>query len=194
MTLVRENFEMLRKGMFSNFFACNFIFQRYNELLQRMTLSLIIALSINILKKIRVKRILRYCILILAPSFRVCICNIQINSLFPIGNYIYDFKRTQRKTIANRDDRIVLGVNLTLCAKLCVEEESFNCASFDYCNTSECRLSTANMKNIGQVSYTQSLTCDIYNRKFPYLYNKHKHTRLTHCLPYCVINSLVTLL
>ena len=79
---------------------------------------------------------------------------------------MYDFKKTQRRSIANRDDRIILGINVTQCAKLCVEEETFSCASFDYCgNTTECRLSTASMKNIGQISVTPTLYCDIYNSK-----------------------------
>ena len=82
---------------------------------------------------------------------------------------MYDFKKTTRKEISNRDDRIILGINVTLCAKLCVEEESFNCASFDYCNGTECRLSTASMKNIGQVSFAPSLSCDIYNSEFQYI-------------------------
>lgn len=82
------------------------------------------------------------------------------------GNYVYDFKKTQRKTIANRDDRVIAGISVTQCAKLCVEEETFNCASFDYCgNVTECRLSTASMKNIGQISVTPSLYCDVYNRE-----------------------------
>ena len=82
------------------------------------------------------------------------------------GNYVNDFKQTARKSIANRDDRIIVGISVTQCAKLCVQEESFNCASFGYCgNTTECRLSTASMKNIGQISVTANLFCDIYNRK-----------------------------
>ena len=79
---------------------------------------------------------------------------------------MYDFKKTGRKTIANRDDRIISGISVTECAKLCVEEESFMCASFDYCgNVTECRLSTASMKNIGQISVTANLYCDIYSSK-----------------------------
>ena len=40
------------------------------------------------------------------------------------------------------------------------------CASFDYCgNVTECRLSTASMKNIGQISVTANLYCDIYSSK-----------------------------
>lgn len=96
-------------------------------------------------------------------------------------NYVYDFKKTQRKTIANRDDRVIAGISVTQCAKLCVEEETFNCASFDYCgNVTECRLSTASMKNIGQISVTPSLYCDVYNREtFPdgtaYVNNPQKY-------------------
>ena len=48
-------------------------------------------------------------------------------------------------------DYQISGISVTECAKLCMEEESFMCASFDYCgNVTECRLGTASVKNINR--------------------------------------------
>ena len=94
-----------------------------------------------------------------------------------LGNYITDFRQTARKVIANRDDRIIYGIGVTQCAKECVEEEGFSCASFDYCgNTTECRLSTASMKNIGQVSVIANLYCDVYSSKYNITFSKYNIT------------------
>ncbi|XP_045160291.2 uncharacterized protein LOC123525365 isoform X4 [Mercenaria mercenaria] len=83
--------------------------------------------------------------------------------------YLSDFRITTRQHLTNADDRIISGVSIGQCAKLCVEEERNDCASFGYCaNKTECRLSTASMRNIGQVSSEPSFWCDVYNRQiFP---------------------------
>ena len=58
-----------------------------------------------------------------------------------------------------------------------MEEEGFSCASFDYCgNTTECRLSTASMKNIGQVSVIANLYCDVYSSKYNITFSKYNIT------------------
>ncbi|KAJ8306626.1 hypothetical protein KUTeg_017171 [Tegillarca granosa] len=84
-------------------------------------------------------------------------------------NYLGDFKYTKRKIIPMRDDRVIDGVSVAQCAKLCVQEESFSCASFDYCgNYTECRLSSATTKGVGQVTLEASAYCDVYSRQsFP---------------------------
>ncbi|KAL4237127.1 hypothetical protein ACF0H5_005508 [Mactra antiquata] len=95
--------------------------------------------------------------------------------------YLSDFKKTQRRRMTNSNDRIIAKVSVDQCAKLCVEEETINCASFGYCgNTTECRLSTASMRNVGQVSSEANLYCDIYNRQTfpdgtPYINNPQKY-------------------
>ncbi|XP_045160293.2 uncharacterized protein LOC123525366 [Mercenaria mercenaria] len=98
--------------------------------------------------------------------------------------YLADFKITTRQHLTNKGDRIISGVPVDQCAKLCVEEENNNCASFGYCgNTTECRLSTASMRNIGQVSSEPNLWCDVYNRQTfpdgtPFINNPSKYYSL----------------
>lgn len=83
------------------------------------------------------------------------------------GKYLADFQINQRTLLTNTADRIIKGISVDQCAKLCVDEESIDCASFGYCgNTTECRLSTASMSNVGQVSSTPNLWCDVYNSKY----------------------------
>ncbi|XP_056019753.1 uncharacterized protein LOC130054319 [Ostrea edulis] len=82
-------------------------------------------------------------------------------------NYTEDFQKTARHTIQLVNDRIVTGVTLAQCAKNCVDMEAGSCASFSYCDLkSICRLSTASLKNVGQVSATPSATCDMYTRQY----------------------------
>lgn len=82
-------------------------------------------------------------------------------------NYIDDFTMTASRTIQLVNDRIVSGVTLAQCAKNCVDMEAGSCASFSYCDgQSLCRLSTASMKNVGQVSATPSATCNLYTRQY----------------------------
>lgn len=82
-------------------------------------------------------------------------------------NYIDDFTKTASRTIQLVNDRIVSGVTLGQCAKNCVDMEAGSCASFSYCDgQSICRLTTASMKGIGQVSSTPSATCDLYTRQY----------------------------
>ncbi|KAH3695076.1 uncharacterized protein LOC127861585 isoform X2 [Dreissena polymorpha] len=95
--------------------------------------------------------------------------------------YISDFKQTSRQKLLNQANRIIQNIPVDQCAKLCVEQEGASCASFGYCgNTSECRLSTASMRNVGQVSSEPNLYCDIYNRQSfpdgtPYINNPQKY-------------------
>lgn len=83
-------------------------------------------------------------------------------------NYLSDFKIGDRQKLSATDVRVVTGVSVTQCAKLCVEE-TIDCASFGYCgNLSECMLSTASMRNAGQVISQPNLWCDVYIRQtFP---------------------------
>ncbi|XP_041360235.1 uncharacterized protein LOC121376435 [Gigantopelta aegis] len=82
-------------------------------------------------------------------------------------NYADDFKKITNKVIRLQDNRIVFGLSAEQCAKMCVEEEMFQCSSFDYCgNSSECRLSTAAMSRVGQVTVDSSAFCSIYNRQY----------------------------
>ncbi|XP_046544811.1 uncharacterized protein LOC124255018 [Haliotis rubra] len=82
-------------------------------------------------------------------------------------NYADDFKVVANRQIALKDNRIVLMVSVEQCAKLCVDEETFSCASFDYCgNTTECRLSTSSMSDVGQITIEATAYCSIYNRQF----------------------------
>ncbi|XP_062619530.1 uncharacterized protein LOC134281083 [Saccostrea cucullata] len=82
-------------------------------------------------------------------------------------NYIDDFTKTARKTIQLVNDRVVTGVTLAQCAKSCVDTEAGSCASFSYCDMqSLCRLTTGSLKNVGQVSATNSATCDLYTRQY----------------------------
>ncbi|XP_055956297.1 uncharacterized protein LOC126818106 [Patella vulgata] len=82
-------------------------------------------------------------------------------------NYADDFKLKAHKEIALRDNRVIEGVSAEQCAKMCVEEESFSCASFDYCgNMTECRLSDAAMSDIGQVTIEASTFCEVYIRSY----------------------------
>lgn len=84
------------------------------------------------------------------------------------GNYINEFLSTAHKTVQLRDNRIVANVAAEECAKLCVEEPTFTCMSFDFCaNISECRLSDASVSNTGQVTLEASAYCDVYSRKYP---------------------------
>lgn len=98
--------------------------------------------------------------------------------------YLYDFKITTRQHLINANDQIISKVSVDQCAKLCVEQEAASCASFGYCgNTTECRLSTASMRNVGQVSSEPDLWCDVYNRQTfpdgtPYINNPQKYYSL----------------
>ena len=70
------------------------------------------------------------------------------------------------KKVPLRDNRVIQDVTPQQCAKLCVQEGSFTCNSFDYCaNFSECRLSDASVSNVGQVTLQSSAYCDVYARK-----------------------------
>ncbi|ESO95605.1 hypothetical protein LOTGIDRAFT_239753 [Lottia gigantea] len=82
-------------------------------------------------------------------------------------NYADDFKVKANKQISLRDNRVIEGISAEQCAKLCVEEESFSCASFDYCgNMTECRLSDAAMSDVGQVTVETSAYCAVYQRMY----------------------------
>ncbi|XP_048256436.1 uncharacterized protein LOC124115364 [Haliotis rufescens] len=82
-------------------------------------------------------------------------------------NYADDFKQTANRQISLQDNRIILMISVEQCAKLCVDEETFSCASFDYCgNTTECRLSTASMSDVGQITIESTAYCSIYNRQY----------------------------
>jgi len=87
--------------------------------------------------------------------------------LINVGKYLADFQNTPKRTLLpNRGDRLIKDISVDECAKLCVEEESLDCASFAYCgNSTTCRLSTTAMKNVGQVTSTANLWCDVYNSK-----------------------------
>ncbi|XP_060562071.1 uncharacterized protein LOC132721715 isoform X2 [Ruditapes philippinarum] len=79
--------------------------------------------------------------------------------------YLSDFKPMGNLYLTPVYDRVISGVNVEQCAKLCVEEEGLECASFAYCfNTTECR--PRRKRNISQVS---SLLippkCNVYNRE-----------------------------
>ncbi|XP_070195502.1 uncharacterized protein [Littorina saxatilis] len=81
--------------------------------------------------------------------------------------YLQDFVAKSHKQVRLRDNRVIQGVNPQQCAKLCVEEGSFTCNSFDYCgNYSECRLSDASVSNTGQVTLESSASCDVYSRQY----------------------------
>ena len=87
--------------------------------------------------------------------------------IFFSGKYIADFQKTSKQTLTNKADRIISNVPVDQCAKICVEQEEFNCASFAYCgSTTECRLSTAAMSGVGQLTTEPSMTCDVYTSKF----------------------------
>ena len=83
------------------------------------------------------------------------------------GSYIQDFVSRAHKQVPLRDNRVIQGVTPQQCAKLCVQEGSFTCNSFDYCgNFSECRLSDASVANVGQVTLQSSAYCDVYSREY----------------------------
>ncbi|XP_071140792.1 uncharacterized protein [Mytilus edulis] len=83
-------------------------------------------------------------------------------------NYMDDFKKKARYQIPLVNNRIVSGIDASQCAKLCVQEETFSCASFNYCgNLTECRLTTNSIKG-GQVIAQSNAYCDLYTRQsFP---------------------------
>ncbi|KAK7502193.1 hypothetical protein BaRGS_00006557, partial [Batillaria attramentaria] len=82
-------------------------------------------------------------------------------------NFLADFVAKSHKVVALRDNRVIQDVSPAQCAKLCVEETTFRCNSFDYCgNYSECRLSDASVANTGQVTLQSSAYCDVYQRQF----------------------------
>ncbi|XP_052774803.1 uncharacterized protein LOC128213258 [Mya arenaria] len=95
--------------------------------------------------------------------------------------YLADFQKNSRMQLLNKADRIIQNIPVDQCAKICVEQEAASCASFGYCgNSSECRLSTASMRNVGQVSSQPNLWCDIYSRTAfpdgtPYINNPQKY-------------------
>lgn len=95
--------------------------------------------------------------------------------------YLADFQKNSRVQLLNKADRIIKNIPVDQCAKICVDQEAASCASFGYCgNSSECRLSTASMRNVGQVSSQPSLWCDIYSRNTfpdgtPYINNPQKY-------------------
>ena len=83
------------------------------------------------------------------------------------GSYIQDFVSRAHKQVPLRDNRVIQDVTPQQCAKLCVQEGSFTCNSFDYCgNFSECRLSDASVANVGQVTLQSSAYCDVYSREY----------------------------
>jgi len=83
------------------------------------------------------------------------------------GNYLADFTKTTSQTFTNAANRIIQNISVEACAKLCVEQEAMDCASFDYCaNMTTCRLTTDSMSNVGQVSFAASFYCDIYSSKY----------------------------
>ncbi|KAL5022689.1 hypothetical protein ScPMuIL_001844 [Solemya velum] len=80
-------------------------------------------------------------------------------------NYVADFSRTPNRVIRQQDNRIVQGVSVQQCAKLCVEEQGFSCASFDFCgNTTACRLSTASLTNDKNTAVASAF-CSVYSRR-----------------------------
>ena len=82
------------------------------------------------------------------------------------GSYIQDFVSRVHRQVPLRDNRVIQDVTPQQCAKLCVQEGSFTCNSFDYCgNFSECRLSDASVANVGQVTLEATASCDVYSRE-----------------------------
>lgn len=80
-------------------------------------------------------------------------------------NYVYDFKKLKRKTIADDSKVVITGVTVDECAKLCVENGGFICGSFDFCQSaskkSQCKLSK--QKN-NEMKTMFSTVCDTYYR------------------------------
>ena len=83
------------------------------------------------------------------------------------GKYLDDFVVHAQKQVNLQNNRIILDVTPSQCAKLCVQEGSFTCNSFDYCgNYSECRLSDKSVSGVGQVTMQSTACCDVYDSKF----------------------------
>ena len=67
--------------------------------------------------------------------------------------------------ISNVHGVLISGVSVGQCAKLCVEEDTFECVSFAYCDiTTECRLNTT--WTARNVSSALNQSCYIYSSKF----------------------------
>ena len=61
---------------------------------------------------------------------------------------------------------VISKVSVKECAKLCVAEDSFSCASFDYCGeTKKCSLSADIATEEFPVEENESFACDVYNSK-----------------------------
>lgn len=86
------------------------------------------------------------------------------------GKYIDDFTASKGKRIALVNDQILTDISEEQCAKACMEEEKFNCASFDYCtNKTECRLTNHDTLHSGHVTMELNAFCTHFRRKFLYI-------------------------
>lgn len=103
----------------------------------------------------------------------------SLKCLFFAGKHLADFKILQRMELPTSYIRIVRNVSVDQCAKLCVEVERINCASFSYCgNTSECVLSNVTATHIGQAISQRSLMCDVYSSMYGDVFIKPKWQQL----------------
>lgn len=88
--------------------------------------------------------------------------------------YIDDFTASKGKRIALVNDQILTDISEEQCAKACMEEEKFNCASFDYCiNKTECRLTNHDTLHSGHVTTELNAFCTHFRRKAT-AYSTHK--------------------
>ncbi|XP_064606544.1 uncharacterized protein LOC135471299 [Liolophura sinensis] len=112
---------------------------------------------------------LQRCVLGKKHVFDIPVSDVEVNPQCShySRRYVDDFKLSLGKMIVFKDNYIINGVSGEECAKLCVEEESFSCKSFDFCaNTTQCRLSSANLDGIGQVTIQDSAYCNHYTRQY----------------------------
>ncbi|OWF34898.1 uncharacterized protein LOC110443619 isoform X2 [Mizuhopecten yessoensis] len=81
--------------------------------------------------------------------------------------YLFDFKKNEGKQMNYGPALLFRGISVEQCAKSCVEEQSINCHSFDFCsNTSTCMLHNPQPKQAPPGSVVASANCSLYTRRF----------------------------
>ncbi|XP_069128222.1 uncharacterized protein [Argopecten irradians] len=81
--------------------------------------------------------------------------------------YLFDFKKSTGKQLKYSAALQFTGISVEQCAKSCVEENTINCQSFDFCgDTNLCIIHSQVPRQAAAGSVIQSTNCSLYSRLF----------------------------
>ncbi|XP_060081859.1 uncharacterized protein LOC132561146 [Ylistrum balloti] len=90
--------------------------------------------------------------------------------------YVFDFKKSEGRQMKYGSVLPLRGISVEQCAKSCVEEQTINCQSFDFCsNTKTCMLHSPSPRQAPPGSVISSANCSLYSRRY-FPGGTHSHT------------------